>query len=187
MKKPKKGEYDWLDYKKRSEVIKTAVYFALSGAIFIMGFLSTKTTANLLSIVAVLGCLPASKSMVSMIMFLRISRCGSSIHARILEAYGDPFGFYHLYFTSYQKNYEIHHLYLKSGTIAAYSEKKGIDGEAARNHLLTMLSQSGISDVSIKVFTDEAEYLNRLAQMVSLKPAFEKDERIREFLFSVSL
>lgn len=187
MKQPQKGEYEWLSARKRWEVIKTAAYFSLTAAIFITGWISTKTTANLLTIVAVLGCLPAGKSCVSMIMFLRITGCSHGLYSRIREAYGETFGYYHLYFTSYEKNYEIHHLYLKGGTVAAYSENQKIDPHAAGSHLLAMLRQAGISDVTVKVFTNEAEYLARLKEMTSLKPAGGKDERIRESLFNVSL
>ena len=51
--------------------------FAISLAIFIMGYISTKTNANYLTVVAVLGCLPASKCAVSLIMFLKAKECSS--------------------------------------------------------------------------------------------------------------
>ena len=68
--KVQKGQYGYLSYKKKFSAIVTIGMFALSLAIFIMGYVTTKTNANLLTVVAVLGCLPASKSAVSMLMFL---------------------------------------------------------------------------------------------------------------------
>lgn len=67
MKKVDKGKFGYLDYKKRIEIIRTAVYFALVAAIFFIGYSQTHTRLNLLTVVAVLGCLPASKALVGVI------------------------------------------------------------------------------------------------------------------------
>ena len=187
MKRTSKGEYAWLSFCKKRETIRTIVYFGISGAIFLMGYLSAKTTANLLTVVAALGCLPASKSAVSMIMFLRATVCGSAMYESLCSCFGADFGYYHLYFTGCQKNHEIHHLYIKGSTVAAYSENPGIDQEAAKDHLLSMLRQAGVSQVSIKIFRDSEEYLARLRRMTLLEPDPAKDEKIRECFFAVTL
>ena len=70
MTKAKKGEYSYLSWRKKQEILKTTVLFGISAAIFVMGYFSTGSKNNLLTVVAVLGCLPASKSAVSMIMNL---------------------------------------------------------------------------------------------------------------------
>ena len=69
--KIQKGCFGYLSYKKKFSTIMTIGMFALSLAIYLMGYITTKSNANLLTVVAVLGCLPASKSAVSMIMYLK--------------------------------------------------------------------------------------------------------------------
>ena len=71
IQKISKGEPGYLKQQKKVVLIQTIVYFSISLAIFVIGYWSTKTKANLMSVVAVLGLLPASKSLVSLIMYLR--------------------------------------------------------------------------------------------------------------------
>ena len=67
MTKVIKGEPGYLDYKKKAEIIRTVIYFALVAAIFILGYSQAHTRLNLMTVVAVLGCLPASKALVGVI------------------------------------------------------------------------------------------------------------------------
>ena len=75
MTRAKKGEYTYLSQRKKQEILKTIIMFGISAAVFLMGYLSAGSKNNLLTIAAVLGCLPASKSAVSMIMNLRVKGC----------------------------------------------------------------------------------------------------------------
>ena len=78
-----KGEFGYIAWKRRLELGKTIFMFFLSFLLFLIGLVSTKTTANYLSVVAVLGCLPASKYLVSYIMFLKVKPSSSEIYEKI--------------------------------------------------------------------------------------------------------
>ena len=67
MKRIEKGTPGYLDYKKKVEIIRTVIYFLLVAAIFTLGYVQTKTRSNLLTVVAILGCLPAAKALVGVI------------------------------------------------------------------------------------------------------------------------
>ena len=66
-----KGTAHYLDTQKKYELLRTILYFAISLVLFVAGYIQTHSRANLLTIIAVLGCLPASKSAVSTIMYFR--------------------------------------------------------------------------------------------------------------------
>ena len=66
-----KGTFNYLDTQRKYEIARTIIYFAISISIFLAGYITTGTRKNLLTVVAVLGMLPASKSLVSVIMFCR--------------------------------------------------------------------------------------------------------------------
>ena len=66
-----RGTRGYLRTQKIYEILRTVLYFAISLSLFIAGWVSTGSRENLLTIVAVLGCLPACKSLVEMFMFLR--------------------------------------------------------------------------------------------------------------------
>ena len=61
MKKAEKGTPGYLDYKRKIEIIRTIIYFGIVVAVFLLGYFQTGTRLNLLTVVAVLGCLPASR------------------------------------------------------------------------------------------------------------------------------
>ena len=125
-RKIQKGAFGYLGYKKKMSAIMTISMFALSLAIFIMGYITTKTNANYLTVVAVLGCLPASKSAVAMIMYLKAKACSTEDKEAIETVIGTLDGYYDLYFTGYQKNFPINHLVVTKNSIIAYSNDSKI-------------------------------------------------------------
>lgn len=71
MKRAVKGNFGYIRAKRLSVLIKTAIFFGISLSLFAAGYITTGKKENLLTIVAVLGCLPACKSAVNFILFLR--------------------------------------------------------------------------------------------------------------------
>ena len=67
MKKIKKGSPGYLDYKKRMEILRAVIYFAIVAAIILLGYSQTHTKKNLLTVVGIVGCLPACKVLVGVI------------------------------------------------------------------------------------------------------------------------
>ena len=78
-----RGTRGYLRTQKIYEILRTVLYFAISLSLFIAGWVSTGSRENLLTIVAVLGCLPACKSLVEMFMFLRYRGCDEQVAAKI--------------------------------------------------------------------------------------------------------
>jgi len=187
MTKAKKGEYAYLARHKKQEIIKTAVMFGISGAIFLMGFFSTGSKNNLLTIVAVLGCLPASKSAVSMIMNLKVKGCSPMDAEKIRSRFGEGFGVYNLYFTSYRKNYEIHHLVVKGLSVIAFSTEGNLEAAAFEEHIRTVLKQDGIQNYNVKLYQDLYKYMARIEQLLALDKEKGREEDVLATLFSVSL
>lgn len=163
--KKKKGEKGYLSYQKKATVIRTAALFLLSLAVFLIGFLSTGKKENLLTIVAVLGCLPASRSAVNMIMVLRYHGIGEEDYQKIRPHIGLCSTLADLVFTSYEKNFEIHHMAFKGNSLIGYTANEGCDAKACEKHLHSMCVQNNLADVDIKIFKDLPKYLNRLDQL----------------------
>ena len=63
-----KGNFGYIQSKKKWEITKTCIEFGMVLAVFLTGYLTTKTRLNLLTVAAVLGCLPAAKALVGVIM-----------------------------------------------------------------------------------------------------------------------
>ena len=61
--KIKKGDAGYISRQKRNCIIKTVIEFGIVVALFVLGIWQTGDRLNLLTVVAVLGCLPASKAL----------------------------------------------------------------------------------------------------------------------------
>ena len=149
MKRVKKGEYGYLSYEKKVTVIRTILYFALSIALYVIGYVTTKTNKNLLTVVAILGMLPASKSAVNMIMYLKAKGCSEAVWEKVLKKVPDKalYGLnvlYDLYFTSYQKNFQVSAAVIKGNCICALTEDAKCDSKAGEKHIEAMLTKNGI-------------------------------------------
>lgn len=176
--KKKKGEKGYLEYQKKNTVFRTAVLFGLSLAIFFTGYISTGQKENLLTIVAVLGCLPASRSAVNMIMVLRFHGISEADFGKIKAHIGACPSLADMVFTSYDKNFEIHHMAFKGNSLIGYTANANCDAKACEKHLRDMCVQNNLDDVDIRIFKELPKYLNRLDSLQSL-PDYEMEEEGR--------
>lgn len=189
MNKAVKGTYGYLKKKRNLVIIRTVIFFAIALALFAAGYVTTHTKKNLLTIVAVLGCLPACKSLVNMIMYLRASGCSESAYKRIEKVEGHLIGMYDMYFTSYRKNYAISHMVVENRIILAYTEDSNCDIPACREHLETMLKQAGYKDMTITVNNDLDKYCEQLTGLNEKNQTCDpvRDDEVRVALYDISL
>lgn len=170
-----KGEKGYLEYQKKNTIFRTAILFALSLAIFFTGLISTGQKENLLTIVAVLGCLPASRSAVNMIMVLRFKGMKDADFFKIKPHVGACAALCDMVFTSYEKNYEIHHMAFKGNSLIGFTANPDCDAKKCEKHLHDLCAQNNLGDVEIKIFKELPKYINRLDQLQSL-PDLEVEE-----------
>lgn len=182
-----KGTKDYINSQKKYEIIRTLLYFGISISLFVAGYIQTGRKANLLTIVAVLGCLPASKSAVSVIMFLRFKSCGKDAASEIEKHCQGLHVLYDMVFTSYQKNYVVSHLAVQGNTVCGYSEKPDFLENDYYKHIDNILKMDGLKDVTVKVFTDLKKYTDRLEQMKELEADEGRTEAVIATLKSVAL
>lgn len=200
-----RGTKNYIDSQKKYELVRTVLYFAVSISLFAAGYIQTKSRANLLSIVAILGCLPASKSAVSAVMFLRYKSLSAGAAEEIEEAGQGLDCLYDMVFTSEKVNYCIGHMAVRGNTVCGYvetAEQKDAAGEkskkkAGRNgqfdengfcrHIGRLLEMDGHRDVTVKIFKSLPKYTERLNQMRDLEAEPEKSLAIAATLKSVAL
>ena len=182
-----KGTRDYLRIQGYYELARTIIYFMISMALFIAGIIATGSRMNLLTIVAVLGCLPACKSDIDAFMFLRYKGC-SAVHADEIDAHMEGLrGLYDRIFTSYDKNYQVAHIAVKGNTLCGYTQDANFEEQRFYEHITHILRKDGFKDVSVKIFNDIHKYTARLEQMKDLETEERNTEGILNTLNSVSL
>ena len=65
-----KGEFGYLNYRKKLNLIKMIVSFAVVAAVLIIGFIVYKTRANIFTVAAIVLVLPAAKMAVAYFVVL---------------------------------------------------------------------------------------------------------------------
>ena len=154
-----KGTRGYLRTQKTYELLRTVLYFAISLSLFIAGWVSTGSRENLLTIVAVLGCLPACKSLVEMFMFLRYRGCDEQVAAKIAAHTEGLTTLYDMEFAE----------------------------QAFYKHIQDILKKDNYREVSVKIFNDLDKYLTRCDQLKELSSQPELSAGICQTLKSVSL
>lgn len=185
-----KGNFGYLRKQKKIEIIRTVIYFALSASIFAMGYMTTGTKVNLLTVVAVLGCLPASKSAVSMIMYLKAGFCSDACYQIVKECVpeGDTLLLYDLYLTSYQKNFQISVMAVKNHALCGYTEDEKCDLNAGEAHITEILQQNGYGGLTVKLFDKLDRFTDRLRQLDAQPEKMEeKEAAVAQVIKDISL
>lgn len=186
MKIIKKGNYGYISFQRKIEIIKTLFMLALSIGLYRLGIYSTGSNKNLLTLVSVLGCLPMAKFAVNSIMFIRASGCSKELFEKIKGNSIEPL-FYDLYFTSFKKNFQISALYYKKKNLIMVTEDSKTDLQAGEEHIKTVLSNCGLEGITIKIFDDNQKFIDRVSDLSSL-PEDEKDLTVlRDNILSVSI
>ncbi len=182
-----KGKKGYLKTQKKYEILRTFLYFGISLSLFAAGYITTKTRLNLLTVVAILGCLPASKSAVGMIMFLRFQGCSEN-NAEEIEKHSEGlFCLYDMVFTSYQKNYNVAHLAVKGNTVCGYTQDGSFHEQSFYQHIDGMLKADGLTSVSVKIYKDLSKYTSRLEQMRELDTDQGNSQRVIDSLKNIAL
>lgn len=182
-----KGTRDYLKIQSRYELARTILYFAISFSLLAAGIIATGDRKNLLTIVAVLGCLPACKSAIDAFMFLRYRGC-SPENADEIDAHMEGLsGLYDRIFTTYDKNYQVAHIAVKGNTLCGFTQDTAFDEQGFYGHMRDILQKDGYKDVSVKIFTDIHKYTYRLDQLRELETEERNTTGILNTLNSVSL
>lgn len=182
-----KGEYEYAKYNKNRVLIYTVIMFSLSIALYLIGYFTTKTNKNYLTIFAILGLLPASKSLVSLIMNFRVKTSNLEFKNEIESRIGDLYGMYHMYFTSYDTNFYFDHLIITSNSLICYSSDSKIDEKKFKEHFEKHMKIEGINDVMIKVFNNSNNYFRRLEELNESEANLSANQSIVNLIYSITL
>lgn len=184
-----KGTYGYIRRQRRWEIIKTAAMFAVSLSLYTAGYIATKSNKNLLTLAAVLGCLPASKSAVNMIMFIRAKGCSEALREAIGDRAAGLAERYDLYLTSYAKNFQISHFVMRGKSAAGITEQEDFDEKACHQHLKALFAQNGIHDVTVRIFRDKEKYFEKVKALreSEAKDSREHDGKVLELMEDLSL
>lgn len=197
MKKKKKGEYGYLNYMRVFSVFKSFIMFAVSFGVFFIGYYNTGKKENIITVVAVLGLLPACKWLVNAIMFLRFKTGAAEFYNKSVMTMKDSInnergvdatdGFENLKYACFYDSvltienggsYPVNMFFCFDGTLIGYSDYKKMDCKLVEKHIKDIFKNNGIKGIGIKIFVDEKVFLQRLSDLIM--KASDNDNYSRE-------
>lgn len=190
--KSAKGEAGYIQKKKKQEIIKTVIEFGLVAAIFLTGYLTSKTRLNWLTMIAVLGCLPGAKSLVGVIMIAPHKSLDSEKAAEIDGKAEKLVKAYDMVLTSYERVMPIDSIVILGNIVCGYSKSSKIDLKYTERYIRKMLANNQYDKVSVKIFADYKAYIARVEGMENMAKVENAEEReyeegIKKVILSLSL
>lgn len=174
MKKIEKGNYGYVRYQKKRRVLITAVLFAIPVAIFLTGYFQTGTRSNLFTFVAIMGCLPASKSAVGMILMLLQKPMQPALYEECRAHVKDMTVLYEVCVSSYEKNIPLPCIVVSGLNVVCCSLDEKLDTAFVEKHIKKILQGNGYR-ADVKVFTDKKRFLRRVDELYAHRVEWEAD------------
>jgi len=190
--KVSKGNPGYIKKRKQNRILNTILQFGIVIALLILGVAQTDTRLNLLTLVAVLGCLPASKSLVEVIMLFPHRSIEVIKADEITEKTTDLTVAYDLIFTSEKYIMPVDCIVISDNTICGFSSNKKTDTTFAAKHVKQLLYANQFTNVSVKIFDNYTAFITRAEGMnniavVEKKDTKNKEEKIRQVILNISL
>lgn len=174
-----KGDAGYIAKRKKQVICKTIFEFGIVAALLILGITQTGDRMNVLTIVAILGCLPASKALVEVIMISpHRSIANDKVHD--VEAKANSLTkVYDMVFTSEKKVMPIECIVIADHTICGYTSSTKLDVAETEKHL------KQYTKASVKIYKDYNKFLSRAEDMNHMESS--DNSGIKNMLLNLSL
>lgn len=188
IRRKQKGAYGFLSYQKKKTLLLTIFFFGLVIAIFVTGFVTTKSRMNVLTVVAILGCLPACKQAVNCFMVFRKKPCSEERYHRILESSGSVLTAYELYITSPKTAYAFDAACVRGRDVILLTHPGKMNTKECQDFLKEILKNNEKSNCNVRIYEEEKRFCERLKQL-SEKPEenVEESDFILRVLLAISV
>ena len=174
----KKGDFGYFQAERKRRILITALLFAAPLLIFFTAMIYFKTRLTVWTVIAVVGCLPACKSLVSLIMICRGRPVKPEIYKKIQEHAGSLVMSYEMYMTFYEKSASIDAFAVCGNTVVGFSSDPKIDAVFMEQEAQKILRGNGFK-ANVKIFTRLTPFLERLDSMNQHRESLEEGIKFR--------
>ena len=187
-----KGDPGYIRAEKKKRGLRTALAFGIVLVILITGYMINGTKLNWLTLVAVLGCLPAAKVLVSLIVMLRYQSIDTDIYQELAGKTEQLTMVYETIITSRDHIMPVDIFAISNHTICGYTHYDKVDVNETAKYVKDMLMLNKYSNISVKIFTDykafstRAEGMNNIAA-IDCPDSKEQETGIKQLLLNISL
>ena len=137
-----------------------------------------QTRLTVWTVIAVVGCLPACKSVVSLIMIFRAKPVAPQVYQEISKHAGELVMSYEMYMTFYEKSASIDAFAICGNTVVGFSSDPKIDAAFMEQEAQKILRGNGFK-ANVKIFTRLPQFLERLDSMNEHRESLEEGIKFR--------
>ncbi|MCI9236956.1 hypothetical protein AALA13_00695 [Lachnospiraceae bacterium 50-23] len=190
--KIEKGQPGYIKARKLKYLVWAIGEFAVVAVLVIVGYLKTGSKLNLFTVIAVVGCLPASKMLVEFITMAPHKGIEPEKFAEIEEKAGLITRIYDTVITGNGKVMPVDAFVISGRTICGYAgSPKANEAETAR-YIKEMLQNSHVDKVTVKIFCDYVAFLSRAEGMNNIATVESggegnREAKIKQLILSTSM
>ncbi len=181
-----KGEFGYIRNQKKINLIWLAAFILIGVAIFICGYLLTKTRANIFTVIAVLMVLPAAKRVVALVVMMPRRGVERERYERMSQAAGEGILFTDYVFTSTEKIMHLDFLLIRNGNVLGVTAPSRQDVEYMKKYLADSVHKAA-PDFHITVFDTDGQMIRHLDKLAQTEADPERTEKVREYLRSLAV
>lgn len=172
--KIQKGDFGYIKSQKTRRFLITLGLLSLPLLFFLTGLYMTHTRKNLFTLVAILGSLPACKSMVGMIMMWMRKSMSKEDYNLIQPHVGSLVMSYEMYLTTYDKNLFLDAVAICGDTLIGYTSQDNGNIPFMEKHIQKTLRGNNYRQ-KVKIFSDIHPFLERMDSMNKNREILEND------------
>ena len=169
-----KGDFGYFAYEKKKRLLTTLILFAIPLIALIAGVVVTGKKENIVTVIAVVGCLPACKSLVSCIMMMMQKSMDKEIYEKINPHTEGLVVSYEMLLTTYEKNAYVDSFAICGNKVIGYSSRLNCSPQFVEQHVRKILKQNGYK-TEVKVVKELNAYVERLDYMRAHKDELQRD------------
>ena len=188
-----KGQPGYVKARKQKYLLGAVVEFAIVIAIFVTGYIQTGSRLNLLTVVAVVGCLPAAKMRGCNLSQWHLTRVSKKTKYQELEEKAPLIlKAYDMIITSSQKIMPLDAVVVSGHIVCGYASNPKTDETALARHIKDILKDNHYDKMTVKIFHDytaflaRAEGMNNMAE-VEQKESLRREKKIRKIILNISM
>lgn len=190
--KIQKGDAGYIQKRKKQVILKVILEFGIAIALFILGLTQTGSRMNVLTIVAVLGCLPASRALVELIMILPHKSIAGVMAAEIAGKAKQLTVSYDMVITNEKHAMPVDVAVVLDNTVCGYTSHEKTNAEEVGNHIRQIFEDNKFEKITVKIFKDYKAFLARVEGMenmaeVSRPDTKKKEEALKRLMLNISL
>lgn len=157
-----KGDREYFKHIKKKEQIKCIIQFLIVILFLVTGYIATQTKLNLFTLVAVLSCLPASKTLVGVIVKWPIHSIAQPNAAKIEEHSEHVTIIYNPILTSKEQIMPLDCIAISDNKIFGYTTSTKASIDDVTKYLRHILEQNHYTNINIKLFQDFSPFMSRV-------------------------